>query len=63
MEAIAQYGAVPMLRLMPWGTPYWVAGYQEAYSLQRIIDGNFDQFLTEWADQVKAFGLILPPPP
>jgi len=56
LEAIAQYGAVPMLRLMPWGAPYWVDGYQEAYSLQRIINGEFDQFLTDWADQVKTFG-------
>ncbi|HDL64879.1 MAG TPA: hypothetical protein ENH12_05770 [Proteobacteria bacterium] len=56
LEAIARYGAVPMLRLMPWGEPYWVEGYQEAYSLQRIIDGDFDQYLTDWADRVKEFG-------
>ncbi len=55
LEAIAKYGAIPLLRLMPWGEPYWVAGYQENYSLQKIIDGDFDQYLSDWADQVKSF--------
>jgi len=56
LEAMAAYGAVPMLRLMPWGEPYWEPeGYQEEYSLQRIIDGEFDEYLSQWADQLKAF--------
>ncbi|MFH1037657.1 MAG: glycosyl hydrolase [PVC group bacterium] len=56
LEAMGRYGAVPMLRLMPWGEPYWTEGYQPAYSLQKIIDGDFDVFLSAWADRVKAFG-------
>jgi hypothetical protein len=50
LDIIASYGAVPLLRFMPWGEPYWQPyGYQENYSLQRIIDGEFDQFLINWA--------------
>ena len=55
LNEIASYGAVPLLRLMPWGEPYWEPGYQSRYSMQKIIDGQFDQYLTQWADVVKNF--------
>jgi beta-mannanase len=41
---------------MPWGEPYWESGFQEDYSLSKIINGNFDDFLTDWAEVVKNFG-------
>ncbi len=47
--------AVPCIRLMPWGDPYWTPGYQDAYSLNRIIEGEFDQFLRDWAQAVIDF--------
>jgi hypothetical protein len=56
LNEIASAGAIPLLRLMPWGEPYWEPfAYQPDYSLQRIIDGDFDTFLTEWADELKLF--------
>ncbi|OGF67862.1 MAG: hypothetical protein A2Y62_01195 [Candidatus Fischerbacteria bacterium RBG_13_37_8] len=55
LNAIAAYGAVPLLRLMPWGEPYWEPGYQSQYSMQKIIDGQFDQYIAQWADVVKNF--------
>jgi len=56
LDEIASYGAVPLLRLMPWGEPYWEPGYQADYSLQKIIDGDFDAFLSAWADEIKGYG-------
>ncbi len=56
LRKIYEYGAIPMLRLMPWGRPYWEPQYQEDYSMDRIIEGEFDDFLREWADTIKEFG-------
>ncbi len=55
LDEIGKYGAIPMVRLMPWGEPYWVAGYQDKYSLQRIIDGEFDDFIRGWADVIRDY--------
>ncbi len=54
LDIIANYGAVPMLRLMPWGD-YWVPAYESTYALQKIIDGDFDPFLADWATDIKEF--------
>ncbi|NPB09644.1 MAG: beta-mannanase, partial [Thermodesulfobacteria bacterium] len=56
LEAIASYGAVPLVRLMPWGPPYWVPEYQERYSLLRIARGEHDALLREVAEAVRDFG-------
>lgn len=56
LDEIASYGAVPLLRMMPWGEPYWELGYQPDYAVQKVIDGDFDQFLSDWADEIKDFG-------
>ena len=56
LNEISSYGAIPLIRFMPWGEPYWEPGYQPEYDLQRIIDGEFDTFLFDWADEVKSYG-------
>jgi len=56
LDEISGYGAIPLLRLMPWGEPYWEPRYQPDYALQKIIDGDFDSFLSDWADEIKAYG-------
>ncbi len=56
LQEISNYGAIPLLRFMPWGEPYWEAKYQPDYSLQKIIDGEFDEFLSQWADEIKTYG-------
>ena len=55
LKKIDSYGAVPLIRLMPWGEPYWEASYQANYSLEKIINGDFDTFLSDWADIIKNF--------
>jgi hypothetical protein len=55
LDAIDAYGAIPELRLMPWAEPF-EPGAQPAYALQRIIDGDYDAYLTRWADACGDFG-------
>lgn len=55
LETISSYGAVPLVRLMPWGEPYWESGYQSDYALQKIIDGAFDTQILSWANEIKGF--------
>ncbi len=50
------YGAVPMMRLMPWGEPYWQPQYQPEFSLDSIISGRFDDFLSSVAEIVRNYG-------
>jgi len=56
LDEVSRYGALPLLRLMPWGPPYEEGEYQPTYALQRIIDGDFDSYLRRWADTVKVYG-------
>jgi hypothetical protein len=56
LKEIARCGAIPILRLMPWGEPYWGSGYQPAFSLQSIVDGAHDGFLTQWTEVIRRHG-------
>lgn len=56
LDEIAEYGAIPLMRMMPWGEPYWRPSFQPDYALERIIDGYFDSFLSDWADELGRFG-------
>ena len=54
MDNIRSHGSIPMVTWEPW---LYTAGVdQPAYSLQNIIDGSFDSFLTQWALDAKAWG-------
>lgn len=55
LDAIHAYGAVPELRLMPWGEPY-APGPQPVYALQLVSAGQFDGYLLQWADAAIAYG-------
>jgi len=50
-NAVIATGSVPCITWEPWR--YIVS--DEAYSLQRIIDGDFDAYITAWAAAAKAF--------
>ncbi|UCH90076.1 MAG: hypothetical protein JSV49_05385, partial [Thermoplasmata archaeon] len=57
LDEIASYGAVPMLRIMPWGEPYYDShGFQYDFSMDKIINGLYDLFLMDWAEELKDFG-------
>ncbi len=54
IEAILRFGAIPMIRLMPWGKPYKENFPQTFYSLDKIISGDFDSFLLRIAKYLKS---------
>lgn len=55
MNAIRAHGAIPLLTWDP-ENPVPGGPDQPAYSLQNIINGNFDSYITSWALASKAWG-------
>ena len=54
MENVRAHGAIPLVTWEPW--LYTNGVNQPAYSLQNIINGAFDSYLTQWARDSKAWG-------
>src|SRR5712691_10381640 len=55
MENVRGHGSIPMGSREPWGDRRGTVN-QPAYSLQNIINGNFDAYITIWARDSKAWG-------
>lgn len=54
-ETIVQAGSIPYIRMMPRSDFY--SGVEDpVYSLQKILNGNLDQELIQWANDAKEFG-------
>lgn len=55
MNTVRSHGSYPVVSWMPWdpgnGTPN-----QPQYALHNIINGNFDSYITQWANASKAWG-------
>ncbi|RLI60143.1 MAG: hypothetical protein DRO93_07490 [Candidatus Thorarchaeota archaeon] len=58
VETIASYGRVPFIRMMPRSV-FWEEGPDPLYSLQAIIDGEYDTNLTRWAIDANNTGIPL----
>ncbi len=57
LNKIKRYGAAPIIRLMPWGAPYWdETGYQKDYSLYKVANGGFDNLLNKVISAVRDYG-------
>lgn len=54
--AIAERGAVPLITWMPTDWQADAAASRDRYSLDSIIAGKHDAYLTGWADQLAAYG-------
>ncbi|MBI2864678.1 MAG: beta-mannanase [Chloroflexi bacterium] len=53
-QAVANQGSTPLVTWEPWD---WTAGpNQPAYSTTKILAGNFDSFITSYAQSVKNYG-------
>lgn len=52
IHAIRKAGSVPFVRLMPRSTDEQ-DGAEEIFTLQKIIDGEFDEYLKKWARDAK----------
>jgi len=54
VEAIASTGTIPFVRMMP--RQILDTAYDKTFSLQKIIEGNFDEQLHQYARDVKDYG-------
>ncbi len=55
MEAVRAHGSIPLVTWDPWDPNQGTAN-QPAYSLQNIINGNFDSYIVRWAQASRAWG-------
>lgn len=56
VELINKYGLIPFIRLMP-RSDWDIHSSDPVYSLQNIINGKFDEELTQWAEDAKQSGI------
>ncbi len=54
MNNVRNHGSIPMVTWEPW--LYTQGLNQPTYSLQNIINGRFDAYITKWAQTSKAWG-------
>src|SRR5712691_9487398 len=54
MDAVRNHGSIPLVTWEPW--LYTQGVNQPVYSLQNIIDGNFDAYIARWAQDSQAWG-------
>ncbi len=55
MDAVRAHGSIPLVTWDPWD-PTQSPTSQSAYTLQNIINGNFDSYIITWAQASKAWG-------
>jgi hypothetical protein len=55
MNAVRSHGAIPLITWDPQD-PSNSSPNQPTYTLQNIINGNFDAYITQWAQESKAWG-------
>lgn len=55
MNDVRAHGSIPLITWDPWD-PSNPSPNQPAYALQNIINGNFDSYITQWAQESKAWG-------
>ena len=53
MNAVRAHGSIPLVTWDPWNPN--LGANQPAYSLQNIINGNFDSYIVRWAQASKAW--------
>jgi beta-mannanase len=61
IERVVRRGMMPMISWEPWNYLLQpkinsLRGFQSAYRLSRIIDGDYDQYIKSWAEGIKALG-------
>ena len=54
MDGVRNHGSIPLVTWEPW--LYSLGINQPVYSLQNIIDGAHDDYITQWAQASKAWG-------
>jgi beta-mannanase len=54
VSAIRAHGSIPLITWDPWNPS--LGANQPTYSLQNIINGNFDSYIVQWAQASRAWG-------
>ena len=54
MNEVRNHGSLPLVTWEPWNPSQGVN--QPAYTLQQIINGKYDAYITQWAQASKAWG-------
>lgn len=54
VKNIYKYGVIPSIRMLPWST---YDKYDTKYSLRKIVNGEFDKELKQWAKDLEASGI------
>jgi beta-mannanase len=56
MTLVRQHGSIPLITWEPWvSMPYPDSVNQPDYALKNIIKGDFDGYITKWAEAAKAW--------
>jgi hypothetical protein len=56
LNVIWRHGSLPLVFWSPWDRPYEQNRGPDRFSLQKILDGNWDSYIDKWGDAAKAFG-------
>jgi len=51
-----RHGSVPLVFWSPWDRPYEQRKDPDRFSLTAILDGQWNRYIDDWADQAHAFG-------
>lgn len=54
VNLVRTYGAVPLIYWSPWDEPFDQERGPDKFSLDKILDGTWDNYIDRWADQAKA---------
>jgi hypothetical protein len=56
LKVIWRHKSVPLIFWSPWDRPYEQHKGPDRFGLDKIIAGNWDNYIDRWADSAKAFG-------
>jgi Glycosyl hydrolase family 26 len=56
LKVIWEHGSLPLVFWSPWDKPYEQHKGPDKFSLDKIIAGDWDNYIDRWADAAKAFG-------
>lgn len=57
-KLVAKMGFIPCIRMLPWSA-FNIGKKDPVYSLKKIINGNFDEELIEYANDVKKSNIVM----
>ncbi len=56
MNIVRAYGAIPLVYWSPWDMPFMQKRGPDRFSLDRILAGEWDEYIDRWAEDAKNYG-------